>query len=53
LIEKYGKENVCIDCKHYEACGGPERFMKCLGYEEQGGVDEKKVKQIFQNESKP
>lgn len=34
MIEKYGKENVCIGCKHYEACGKPERFMKCLGYEQ-------------------
>lgn len=32
-MEKYEKENVCIDCKHYEACGKPERFMRCLGYE--------------------
>ncbi|MBS5363818.1 MAG: hypothetical protein KHY23_03735 [Clostridium sp.] len=34
MTEKNEKENVCIDCKHYEACGKPERFMKCLGYEE-------------------
>ena len=27
------KENVCMDCKYYEECGRPERFMKCLGYE--------------------
>ena len=33
-MEKHEKENVCIDCKHYEACGKPERFMKCLGYEQ-------------------
>ena len=33
LMEKHEKENVCIDCKHYEACGKPERFMRCLGYE--------------------
>ncbi|WP_306778505.1 hypothetical protein [Agathobacter rectalis] len=26
------KQNVCIDCRYYEACGKPERFM-CLGYE--------------------
>lgn len=32
-MEKHEKENVCIDCKHYEACGKPERFMRCLGYE--------------------
>lgn len=23
------KENVCMDCKYYEECGRPERFMKC------------------------
>ena len=34
MTEKNEKENVCIDCKHYEARGKPERFMKCLGYEE-------------------
>lgn len=34
MTEKNEKENVCIDCKHYEACGKPERFMKCLGYGE-------------------
>ena len=33
-MEKHEKENVCIDCKHYEACGKPERFMRCLGYEQ-------------------
>lgn len=33
-MEKHEKENVCIDRKHYEACGKPERFMKCLGYEQ-------------------
>lgn len=33
-MEKHEKENVCIDCKHYKACGKPERFMKCLGYEQ-------------------
>ena len=33
-MENHEKENVCIDCKHYEACGKPERFMRCLGYEQ-------------------
>lgn len=28
------KENVCVDCKYYEHCGKPERYMKCMGYEE-------------------
>lgn len=28
------KENVCVDCKHYESCKKPERYMKCMGYEE-------------------
>lgn len=28
------KENVCVDCKYYERCGKPERYMKCMGYEE-------------------
>ena len=28
------KENVCVDCKHYESCKTPERYMKCMGYEE-------------------
>lgn len=28
------KENVCVDCKYYESCGKPERYMKCMGYEE-------------------
>ena len=22
------KENVCVDCKYYESCGKPERYMK-------------------------
>lgn len=26
------KENVCVDCKYYERCGKPERYMKCMGY---------------------
>lgn len=33
MIGKYEKENVCISGRYYEACGKPERFMKCLGYE--------------------
>ena len=28
------KENVCVGCKHYESCKKPERYMKCMGYEE-------------------
>ena len=28
------KENMCVDCKYYERCGKPERYMKCMGYEE-------------------
>ena len=28
------KENVYVDCKHYESCKKPERYMKCMGYEE-------------------
>ena len=28
------KENVCVDCKYYERCGKPERYMKCMGYKE-------------------
>lgn len=28
------KENVCVDCKYYESCGKPERYIKCTGYEE-------------------
>lgn len=28
------KENVCVDCKYYESCGKPERYIKCMGYEE-------------------
>ena len=28
------KENVCVDCKYYESCGKPERYMKCMGYKE-------------------
>lgn len=28
------KENVCVDCKYYERCGKPERYMKCMGYGE-------------------
>ncbi len=27
------KENVCVDCKYYESCGKPERYIKCMGYE--------------------
>ena len=28
------KENVCVDCKRYESCGKPERYIKYMGYEE-------------------
>ena len=28
------KENVCVDCKYYESCGKPERYIKCMGDEE-------------------
>lgn len=28
------KDNVCVDCKYYESCGKPERYMKCMGYKE-------------------
>ena len=28
------KENVCVDCKYYESCGNPERYIQCMGYEE-------------------
>lgn len=40
-MEKHEKENVCIDCKHYEACGKPERFMRCLGYEKAVNAERK------------
>lgn len=35
------KENVCVDCKYYESCGKPERYIKCMGYEEKGWQQEK------------
>lgn len=35
------KENVCVDCKHYESCKKPERYMKCMGYEEKERQQEK------------
>ena len=35
------KENVCADCKYYERCGKPERYMKCMGYEERQQAAEK------------
>lgn len=41
LDGKHEKENVCIDCKHYEACGKPERFMRCLGYEKAVNAERK------------
>lgn len=28
------QENVCKSCEYYERCGKPERYMKCMGYEE-------------------
>lgn len=28
------KENVCVDCKYYESCGKPERYIKCMGHKE-------------------
>lgn len=28
------KENVYVDCKYYESCGKPERYIKCMGYKE-------------------
>ena len=28
------KENVCVDCKNNESCGKPERYIKCMGYED-------------------
>jgi hypothetical protein len=40
------KENVCADCKHYESCGKPERYMKCMGYEDkerQQAAEDKEV----------
>lgn len=40
-MEKHEKENVCIDCKHYEACGKTERFMRCLGYEKAVNAERK------------
>lgn len=48
MIGKGEKENVCIGCRYYEDCGRPERFMKCLGYEQKedckkAGEDEEKV----------
>lgn len=35
------KENVCMDCKYYEECGRPKRFMKCLGYEKTVNAERK------------
>lgn len=32
--KKEMKENVCKFCEYYESCGKPERYMKCMGYEE-------------------
>ena len=32
--EAHMKENVCVDCKYYESCGKPERYIKCMGYKE-------------------
>lgn len=26
--------NVCVNCKYYESCGKPERYIKCMGYKE-------------------
>lgn len=47
MISRGEKENVCIGCRYYEDCGRPERFMKCLGYEQKdckkAGEDEEKV----------
>ena len=38
------KENVCADCKYYESCGKPERYIKCMGYKErQQAADKQKV----------
>ncbi len=38
------KENVCVDCKYYESCGKPERYIKCMGYKErQQAAGEQKV----------
>ena len=28
------QENVCKSCEYYESCGKPERYIKCMGYEE-------------------
>lgn len=28
------KENACVNCKYYESCGKPERYIKCMGYKE-------------------
>ncbi len=28
------EQNACIDCRHYEKCGRPERTIKCMGYEQ-------------------
>lgn len=40
-MERRNNENVCKNCKYYQQCNKPERFMKCLGYIERTAEREK------------
>lgn len=41
MIGRSEKKDVCAECRHYENCGRPERFMKCLGYEKAVNAERK------------
>ena len=41
MLGRSEKKNVCAECRHYENCGRPERFMKCLGYEKAVNAERK------------
>ena len=41
------KENVRVDCKYYERCGKPERYMKCMGYEERQQAAEETETDVY------
>lgn len=40
------KENVCVDCKYYESCGKPERYIKCMGTKRKNGSRQQEKTQL-------
>lgn len=36
-------DNICETCTGYEKCGHPDRYMKCLAYEEKEEQNEDRL----------